>query len=407
MENRFAVHILLQMLHPEGRLELDPTHGAEWREVVDVALAQGIGPLLLHNLQNRGWEERVEQESLRRLRERWLHASLSNTKRLLELAAVLRALHNEGIEVIVLKGAHLAEHFYDHIGLRPMGDLDLLVRKEDLQRVGTVLMSMGYLHQPPSLKRNSTPQEHHLEPFHKTGESPIEVHWALPLLAATKLTDEFWERSRWVMFGDQSARVLCDEDLLLHVAVHASLHHRFDVGLRGLCDIALIVRQKGRMIDWKVLQRIADGAGVLTALYVMIRLSKELLGAPVSNEHLGDLLPHFDDVELIEWAMEQILAQEHTLTDPSSMSPRLARFMTASLTTKMRSVLDVLFPSVEDLARLYRVPFPSLRVWAYYPRRWKDVIVHRRGAFVRAFRGEPETMLHARMYRRLTNDPQT
>mgnify|MGYP001770726949 CR=1 FL=1 len=145
--------------------------------------------------------------------------------------------------------------------------------------------------------------------------------------------------------------------MLLHVAVHASLHHRFDAGLRGLCDIAMIVRQRGSTIDWNALQRIGDAAGVLTALSVMLRLSKELIGAPVSDEQLGELMPHFHDDELIEWAKEQILAREQMLADPSSMSPRLARFMTAPLTTKVRSLLETLFPSAEDLARLYRVPF--------------------------------------------------
>ena len=47
---------------------------------------------------------------------------------------------------------------------------------------------------------------------------------------------------------------------------------------------------------------------------------------------------------------------------------------------------------------------PSLRIWVYYPRRWKDVLIHRGSAVVRALRSESETMVHARMYRRLMND---
>ena len=59
------------------------------------------------------------------------------------LCKVLKILRRDGIPVIVLKGAHLAELVYGNRALRFMGDLDLLVQKDDVMRVDALLIEMG------------------------------------------------------------------------------------------------------------------------------------------------------------------------------------------------------------------------------------------------------------------------
>jgi len=49
-----------------------------------------------------------------------------------QLRKVLQVFCQEKVPVIVLKGALLAELVYQHIGLRTMDDVDLLVSKQDL-----------------------------------------------------------------------------------------------------------------------------------------------------------------------------------------------------------------------------------------------------------------------------------
>src|SRR5438105_2268443 len=49
-----------------------------------------------------------------------------------QLVEILDACRPAGIEPLVLKGAYLAAHIYPQPGLRPMNDIDLLVRPEAL-----------------------------------------------------------------------------------------------------------------------------------------------------------------------------------------------------------------------------------------------------------------------------------
>ena len=61
-----------------------------------------------------------------------------------ELERILRMLEAADIPVIVLKGAALAQTIYPDIALRPMTDLDLLVKPEHLDRAVELLRAAGY-----------------------------------------------------------------------------------------------------------------------------------------------------------------------------------------------------------------------------------------------------------------------
>src|SRR5439155_1490518 len=54
------------------------------------------------------------------------------------------ALAAAGIACAPLRGAALAERLYDHASARPAGDIDLLVRKTDLDAVEATLAALGF-----------------------------------------------------------------------------------------------------------------------------------------------------------------------------------------------------------------------------------------------------------------------
>ncbi len=61
-----------------------------------------------------------------------------------ELGKVLKIFSNAGLQVIVLKGAVLAEKIYGNLALRPMIDVDLLAKKEDLFCLDEQMKILGY-----------------------------------------------------------------------------------------------------------------------------------------------------------------------------------------------------------------------------------------------------------------------
>ncbi|HSE95650.1 MAG TPA: nucleotidyltransferase family protein, partial [Methylomirabilota bacterium] len=92
-------------------------------------------------------------------------------------ARVLRTLGDAGIEALVLKGAALALAYYGDPGLRPMADLDVLVRPGAAAVASDVLRRCGW-----SADRAVTPgylAVTHAETFRDPGRRKCDLHWRL------------------------------------------------------------------------------------------------------------------------------------------------------------------------------------------------------------------------------------
>src|SRR6266436_1779063 len=58
--------------------------------------------------------------------------------------AICEATHRQGIDLLLIKGAALAYTHYASPHLRPRDDIDLLIRRADLERASAMLVSIGY-----------------------------------------------------------------------------------------------------------------------------------------------------------------------------------------------------------------------------------------------------------------------
>ena len=119
-----------------SRAAFNPTP-AEWETILDQASAHGLTywlqgfPGLPASLQ-----ERVSQECL--------GVTARNLALAGELRKLLRTFREQQISCVPLRGLALAERLYGSVPSRPMGDIDLLVRKEDLHRVQALFRSLGF-----------------------------------------------------------------------------------------------------------------------------------------------------------------------------------------------------------------------------------------------------------------------
>jgi len=106
-----------------------------WRAAVDPQQldigSHRLLPLLYHNLRALG----VADPSLPYYKAVYRQTWYKNNTLFYQMAAVLTALQAAGLDTLVLKGTPLAIQYYQDIGLRPMGDFDLLVRTADTPRV--------------------------------------------------------------------------------------------------------------------------------------------------------------------------------------------------------------------------------------------------------------------------------
>src|SRR5262245_26962197 len=233
----------------------EPSAGLlDWGRVVELAWQHRVAPILYSRLS--GMKPMpIPQRNLDTLKRAYMATAARKALLFRGLQKILEALGEARIESIVLKGAALAETVYEDRALRPMNDIDLLVREGDLDRAEAELKKIGYLAAHDEATKRDLRGRHHHWVFRSTdprlGDIPLELHWYLepPGRPVRVPVDDLWRRSVACRIAGVPTRTLAPEDLLLHLCLHIC-RHRFGGGLRCLCDLAAAIQRFRDEIDW-------------------------------------------------------------------------------------------------------------------------------------------------------------
>jgi len=289
--------ILLRSLRnpalPEDRRGLPSGDPQTWERVFHAAAQLGVAPLLYVRLKTATLQSAVPTAVLQRHKRDFLWSQAHNMKVFARLREVLAVLHAHRIEVMALKGAALAELVYGQIGLRTMGDIDLLVRKSDLARVEATLEDMGFrADESYRTKEWYQTQHHHIVPYaSRDGVLKLDIHHDITTVSSSIRVpvEDLWTHAQIVRIATMASLTLSWEHMLLHLALHMADQNRFLGDLRGLCDVAEIVRRFPGGIDWNELVRVARAWGAMRQLFFVLSLAREAVGAAVPPQVLGQL----------------------------------------------------------------------------------------------------------------------
>jgi hypothetical protein len=227
-------------------------------ELATAAEQHGLEPLVLAHIERTGLA--IPENLLRaRLLARWTQHAHAASVRARVMADVTRATVQARVPFLVLKGAALAHLVYDDPRLRPMRDVDLLIRKADAGRALDVLMHCGF--RPGG---TAPSHHHHLQSMAKTLEGAtvtIELHHEL--MARTPFVeprnyDDLIRRSQSFEWGGMSYQTLGCEDTLWHVYAHAFVINALHPGAIRLLSVADLVHATEEWIDridWARLRR--------------------------------------------------------------------------------------------------------------------------------------------------------
>ncbi len=293
-----AVSYLTEKLRPEdllilscSRVELDAParlqlEGAlsgepDWGYILRQTMRQGIAPLLYEHLAT--IDSRVPREVLQFLAARTSQVTVRNRVQMDELNRLVTGLEGEGVPVIPFKGPMLADQVYGNAAFRTSGDLDILVRRDDIPLVKRHLLDEGYR----SVRGLDAEQESHFidtqlgyEFYHPTKETVVEVHWSFfyKVIAIDLSPDEVWKRHGMVPSSGGPVRALAPEDLLIYLCAHGTKHRW--VKITWVADVAELVRRYPDL-DWNIIRERARRLGCMRILQLGLHLAEELLSAPV------------------------------------------------------------------------------------------------------------------------------
>jgi hypothetical protein len=314
----------------------------EWEDLLAAAGRHSLLPLLYHTLKPVLEKIDPPSEVLEKMKRIYLASAARNMRLYHELGQVLKGCSEATIPVILLKGAHLAEFVYKDIALRPMSDIDILVEKSHLGRMKDVLIALGYIMSREEMGQS----QEHLAPFRKQGATSIEVHYhiAVPPISLWIDIGKLSERARSVKLEGIEATTLAPNDLLLHLCLHASIHHGFDNGVRPLFDIAYMIERYHGEIDWEDLIDIGQRWHLDRVLSIMLDLTIKITGATIPDRMLDALAVRADSSERMITA-ENLLFEEFLCVEPN-----VARlFESPRWVDKMALLSGRIFPSRREM----------------------------------------------------------
>ena len=271
----------------------------DWDYFLSLGARHGVAPVLHARLAS-GAFEGVVPERIRNALATYHATTLARNVILLsETESFCDRLNRHGIQVMLLKGIALAQGVYPHPALRPMTDVDILVRKGDLPAVRRILESdCGYRDagiESPAAEAvyGRTTLVKPGAPAH-LGRMLLEVHWDIAPLeyewkGRRSPTAEFWSGAQEAHLGESLALVPEDADHLCYVAMHNCVHC-FD-RLMGLMDVAYLLPRSSQHGAWEGLVRRARRYGCRLDLFLNIALAHGLFGTPVPPEALRELAP--------------------------------------------------------------------------------------------------------------------
>ena len=335
-----------------------------WLQVLQLARRYGIFPLLYQRLIRERATLLLPTFIYQPIRAAYFQTLAENSRRYATLAQVLAALRSSDIPVILLKGAYLAEHIYQDIGLRPMADFDLLVPRLDLLQTLEILRGAGFEPYHEYIEEVDNALSHHAPAIIKNG-LVLEMHWDLVDPDSPLQTDlpGLWQRAMPVQLQDGSqALALAPLDLLLYLCVHTSYGHIFHSQIYSLCDIREVLAVLGGQIDWQAFIVAVDSWNARKGVYLALSLASELLGADVPPEVLTALEHLSFSPMALKWAHVQLFRQTPSLSSNFNRLMRKGTFF-----ERLISFWTAMFPAPRVMASVYRVSPHSWRLVGLYP----------------------------------------
>ena len=344
-EMRFILSVL-------GSREPDTNSPVNFNKVRKIACREGVAGIIYHRIKLKGTPEPL----ISILEEQYRFTAFQNNININALENIEQALKGDKIEIITLKGASLLDTIYPGIGMRPMGDIDLMVRPEDLKQFKKILSALGY-------KRNAS-----IPHIFRKDAVVIDLHiHALNtdrIISRARLFPSgmkpVWENSIPWKEGFRWLRKPDDIDNLLLLSQHA-MKHSF-AKLIWVQDMYELLQDRDPAFWHRLAQRVdfLDQRRMLS--YSLGIISKLFKYEP--PEGSGFEKP-YKLLSRIERGLLEAMLIKHPV---NHIGPLMALFCISGLMDRIKFGWETLFPRNEIIDQEFSYPHEGRRIF-FYPAR--------------------------------------
>ena len=319
----------------------------DWDEAIQNLQQEGILPFFYDNLKKLDLVHLLPGSAKKSIKERLRRQAMHQLNQDSVFAELAGLLNQHQIPFIPIKGMTLRHHVYATPALRPMLDLDLLIKPEDAERITHLMKELGARQAPGLHSEYLNSLQHHRPPM-QYRNTPIEFHTSFfRKTSHYNLTPETaWQKNRKAILLNQEIKLLIIEINLVYITIHAYNHltgNRFK--LIWLTDVCLYLQKM--LIDWNKITNLQQNEADKKAFYAMMGLMEELDQFSFPEKIQSELRPKW--TQETQEALEKHL-QGHRSNQKTGVLNALGRLDNQE---KIKFITSVLFPSKKFMRKKY------------------------------------------------------
>jgi len=271
----------------------------DWSYILKTSIIQGVAPLFLAGLRQveriEGLEGVVPLGIIDELQRLYQNSGRRNERLFRVIRDVTKVFEQSGVQALGLKDIQLAREVYADIGLRPMGDIDILIHKKDYKKAAICLTTLGFSPLPdpdtPFILKYGSGQH-----FQRIVDDVwIDLQWNVHQLeydiyregSLDFKIDRMWRSAVPMAINDSHILVPKPEDMLFHLCLHLEGHGYSELIL--FCDIVELLRCYQGVLDWEYLAEITIKGGAESSIYHVLYLVKCLFNASIPQDFMREI----------------------------------------------------------------------------------------------------------------------
>jgi len=321
-------------------------------------------------LQAAGWD--FDQSTIELLRSH----TFSNISRIMIVEHFLQHLDGlfkaNAVEYRIFKGIVTAKSVYQEDYLRSFGDLDILVRADQLQAIESLLQQEGfthaedlYSHFPDEIIQKYSFAQHfnRVEPYNVS----LDVHLNLSGRLHPFQFDsaEFWDNQTSIAINGSTILTFNREYQAIYAIYHAFKHYFFK--LIWLIDAFLLLDQK--QLDPEKFQQLIKKYKLTKLLIFYSQITLDLFGRlPVAIQQIqiSSQRPHriINAQTVLQGALPYSQSRARILLPMYYLRGWIAR---------LRFLWTQLFPPIETIRNFYLQDGPQKKFWNYFNLRCRAI----------------------------------
>jgi hypothetical protein len=297
----------------------------DWDYLLEASIRHGTAPLFHLGLKRVLEHERVENPPPQHICAEFARLYEGNRKRNQRLykaiGQIARAFHDQGVDALGLKDLQLAWEVYPDLGMRTMGDIDILIHRGDYDRVAECMHSLGFRPLPSSdipftLKYAWA---HH---FHRPEDNLwIDLQWNVvqrewDVYGEGNFDFEInrmWRHARTLTIDGAPIFVPSPEDMLFHLCLHLEGHQYSELIL--FSDIEAFLHFHGARFNWPRFIQMSLRYNAQSSVYYVLLFADRLFHLGLPEQALKALAPKYYQASLFPPLFENLTSLHLSLDD--------------------------------------------------------------------------------------------